>query len=273
MAEAFKPLTADMQSLIRQNYGFIDIPVLDDPGASTRYNVNRFAAHIEVVRPSKKYGKFMLVWQLQETRDAMLNLLRSYGRIVRDEMKKPTDKWIVRPMVHAGVPGKPNSKAVPVNLSRATTEVSTGAYVEASGEHSKWIPRQEGDAHGWQDKTENDAAWHYIWANAGTRNRHIFPRADGQATQIVFLGNYHPSTSANSLHSAAASRRGPIVRKPFVATNSVKPRKFLDLIVKEQTPKFHQACMAAIGHAIEKYFDHNAEEQAKRKFMISTTRS
>ncbi len=272
MAEAFKPLTVDMQSLIRQNYGVIDIPVLDAPGVSTMYNVNRFAAHIEVVRPSKKYGKFALVWQLQETRGAVLNVLRKYARIVRDEMKKPTDKWIVRPKIHAGVPGKPNSKAVPVNLSRATTEVSTGAYVEASGEHSKWIPRQEGDAHGWQDKTENDAAWHYIWANTGTRNRHIFPREDGQAIQIVFLGNYRPSTSANSLHSAVASRRGPVVRKPFVFTNSVKPRKFLDLIVKEQTPKFHRACTEAIAHAIDKYFDHHKEYERQRRLTTVTVR-
>lgn len=272
MAGSFQPLTAEFQSLVRQNYGRIDIPIPGDPGASSRYDTNKFIAHLEVVRPPTTRGRFDLLWQLDEARDSILNLLRKYGRIVRDEMYKPTKEWQVKPLIKAGVPGKGTSTAVPVNFSRGQTEVSTGAYVEASGEHSPWVPRQKGEKMGSQAKTPNDAAWHYIWANDGTKSRLTSTRMDGEATQLVFLGNYNASTRRGSLDSVRHSSKGPIVRKSGFITSKVEARDFLSEITKEQTPKFHRACTEAIAHAIDKYFDHHKEYERQRRLTTMTVR-
>jgi len=250
-AEQFTPLWADMNWLIASGKHGVEIP--NFPGGAE--GIRGLAAGIEAVTPAMYKGKFDLVWRLDNVRERMLNLLRSWAVKIKKEMARPTANWEHKPEIKAGMPGK--SGKIPVGLTRGYPEVHTGAFVSASGQHSPWIHNRA--------VTQNDANWHYIWTDQGTGNRHATPTKG--VGWLKYNDHYSPSTTPGSLESGLATRPGNM-RRAKQTNSSVKARGFVEVIANEQTGPFQAACMNAIITALTQYNTSLAANETRAKKVL-----
>jgi len=241
MAEAFKPLTADMSHLIRQ-FAHKVVP-LNFEGDYADYKY--MSAQLEVYTPQKIRGDYLEIVKIREVRFEILNLLKNWAVRVKREMLAPVQHWEVKPEIKAGLPLA--SKGVignaPVTrFSQKTDYIATGAFVSANLDHTPWGGKRI-------RPTQDDANWHYIWANNGTAPRVVEPVFK---KWIRYNTHYTPGTAPGTLGSGLGTYDGRW-RRARGTVSSVRPRDFVGQIIEAVQPEFERDAVSAVIDGLRKY--------------------
>jgi hypothetical protein len=228
-------------------------------------------AEIEQINPGALKSWERII-RMDSVRSAVLNLLRTYSRKARALLLQPTAEWEHKPQIEAGLAGKFTKGGMPsmISFSRGTGEMSAGAFVTAAGEHTPWLAGRGTDNKGndIREVNQNDANWHYIWANNGTSTYVITPTATGavvaamlgksrgRSGKLVFKDGYTPATSGKAgtlqvLTGGRAARFGKDCAMDSVE-HTTEPRRFDLAVVAALENKFYVEMALTIRDGIEK---------------------
>jgi len=208
--------------------------------------------------------------QLQEVVNELQRLVSNYAARIYYYMRRPTQGWENQPIIYRGSSA---TTATTGAFKRPNDMVlSASAWVTASGTHSKSIP---GSSIGGvkvpsiTPETKDDAAWHYIWANNGVKERRIYarprpgvnPHGWGEQPAMHFYVPYTAATQPASAEGPGSVQRGGThtsgntERFANSVMHGIKPRDFVGAARVRVEKTFYRDVILAIGKGIDKHQD------------------